>query len=152
MYSPRFCVNRYLNFQPLILQTNFWYFVKSKRTPPKFTLYEWFQELDQPPHESIGSQNCQELTLHTYLNWDLGTQINIAMYISAMKDIKCMFNGNPMREILSFDESEPLFSCCGDFWIRNLRHIAFNVNFSGQWHDFGYPILDPSYTATSYRI
>ena len=49
-----------------------------------------------------------------------------------MKDIKCMFNGNPMREILSFDESEPFFSCCGDFWIRNLRHIAFNVNFSGQ--------------------
>ena len=49
-----------------------------------------------------------------------------------MKDIKCMFNGNPMREILSFDESEPLISCYGNFWFRNLHHIAFNVNFSGQ--------------------
>ena len=29
--------------------------------------------------------------------------------MSTMKDIKCMFNGNLLREILSFDESEPLY-------------------------------------------
>ena len=39
-----------------------------------------------------------------------------------------------MKKFLSkegdFDESESLFLSCGDFWFRNLRHIALNVNFN----------------------